>query len=136
MSSARLPTSTTRRLGLAATATAFVLLLGACGAGASTEESPSATAQDSQSGGGGGEGADVRIVDNAFDPAEIQVSAGTSVDWENTGDATHTVTFDDGDDSGDLNSGATYSRTFDDAGEFAYVCSIHPQMTGTVTVGE
>ena len=137
MSRAKLSTSTASRLGLAAaTATAFVVLLGACGGSANTDEPPSATTQGSQSAEENKEAAHVSIVDNAFEPAEIQVSPGSSADWENTGDATHTVTFEDGEDSGELDSGGTYSRTFAEAGEYPYVCSIHPQMTGTVTVAE
>lgn len=87
-------------------------------------------------GAGGGAGTQATIVDNAFEPSQTQVSTGGEVVWENTGDAAHTVTFEDGEDSGNLESGATYSRTFDEAGEFPYVCAIHPSMEGTVTVAE
>ena len=30
--------------------------------------------------------------------------------------------------------GATFSQTFSTAGTFAYLCSIHPSMTGTIAV--
>ena len=42
---------------------------------------------------------------------------------------------DDGSfDTGSIANGASDSVTFDTAGTFAYICSIHPQMTGSVVV--
>jgi len=82
-------------------------------------------------------GAAVTIVDFAFQPASVEVQAGTTVTWTNSGAATHTVTADNGAfDSGQLASGATFSQTFDTAGTFTYHCEIHPQMTGTIVVTE
>ncbi len=79
----------------------------------------------------------VAIVDNAFTPATAEVAMGDEVAWTNRGDNPHTVTFaDDGPDSGNLSSGGTFRATFDEAGELSYVCSIHSQMQGTVTVSE
>ncbi len=79
----------------------------------------------------------VAIVDNAFTPATAEVTMGDEVAWTNRGENPHTVTFaDDGPDSGNLSSGGTFRATFDVAGEFSYVCSIHSQMQGTVTVSE
>ena len=37
--------------------------------------------------------------------------------------------------SGDLTSGAAFTHAFATAGTFAYHCTIHPFMTGTVVVG-
>lgn len=134
MSNARTSTRTTSRLARTAGAAATcVLLLAAC-SGGETSEDPSGTAQETEATGGGQ--AQVSIVDNAFEPTEIEVGSGSTASWENTGDNPHTVTFEDGEDSGTLESGATYSRTFDAAGDFPYACSIHPEMTGTVTVAE
>src|SRR3954471_2307137 len=83
------------------------------------------------------DGAAVTIVDFAFQPASLEVPAGTTVTWTNSGAATHTVTADNGAfDSGRLASGATFSQTFDTAGTFTYHCEIHPQMTGTIVVTE
>jgi plastocyanin len=89
------------------------------------------TAQPQQSAEAGE--ATVSIVDFAFEPATLEVSAGTTVVWTNTGQAPHTVTGDFA-DSGVLESGQTFSHTFAETGEFGYVCAIHPQMTGTVRV--
>ncbi len=81
------------------------------------------------------EGAAVSIVDFAFDPAAVEIPVGATVTWTNTGAAPHTATASDGTfDSGQLAPGATFSHTFNAAGTFPYICQIHPQMTGTVTV--
>jgi len=77
---------------------------------------------------------DVTIGDFAFSPARIEVKVGDTVTWTNNDSLTHTVTGDGGIDSGELATGQTYTKTFDAAGDFAYACTIHPTMTGSVTV--
>lgn len=111
---------------------AVVLLLGASGCGSDDDPAAPEDAAEAPADDGGGDGS-VDIVDNDFDPAELEVAAGDTVAWENTGDVAHTVTFDD-EDSGNLEPGDTFERTFEEAGEFDYVCSIHPTMEATVTV--
>ena len=73
----------------------------------------------------------------AFSPASITVAKGTKVTWTNKDSVGHTVTEDDsqtGPASSTLNQGQSYSYTFNTAGTFHYHCTIHPYMTGTVTV--
>src|SRR5215213_9612452 len=91
---------------------------------------PAASAQDEMT---------VSIQDFFFDPDQLTVAPGTTVTWVNEGEAPHTVTSTDGKelDSATLQPGDTYSFTFkdDDAGEtYAYQCTIHPEMTASVTV--
>lgn len=130
---AAISTRPQRRLGMtAAAAVTSVLLLAACGGDTPTQEPPNEAAPTSAEGDAATTSVD--IVDNAFEPSDIEVEPGAEVTWENTGNTTHTVTFEDGEDSGNLDSGATYSRTFDESGDYPYVCSIHPGMAGTVTV--
>ena len=91
---------------------------------------PAASAQDEMT---------VSIQDFFFDPDQLSVAPGTTVTWVNEGEAPHTVTSTDGKelDSATLQPGDTYLFTFkdDDAGEtYAYQCTIHPQMTASVTV--
>ena len=76
----------------------------------------------------------VAIVDFSFEPATLEVPAGTTVVWTNEGQAPHTVTGDFA-DSGVLEPGQAFSHTFVESGEFNYACAIHPQMTGTIRVG-
>jgi plastocyanin len=79
----------------------------------------------------------VSIVDFAFNPSSVTITAGSTVTWTNNGATTHTVTADDGSfDSGNLASGATYSFTFNTPGTYTYHCSIHTYMTATVVVTE
>lgn len=77
----------------------------------------------------------VSIADFAFDPAEIEVTAGTTVTWANADAVPHTATADDGAfDTGRIDQGQEGSATFTGAGTFAYHCDFHPDMVGTVTV--
>jgi plastocyanin len=75
----------------------------------------------------------------AFSPADITVKKGTTVTWTNQDSVAHTVVETDGQDgpkSNDLNNGQSYTFTYNTVGAFKYHCSIHPMMTGTVTVTE
>ncbi len=79
----------------------------------------------------------VTVQNFAFSPADITVKKGTAVTWTNKDGATHTVSESDGKtgpNSGSLDSGKSYSFTFNTVGMFKYRCDIHPEMTGTVTV--
>lgn len=70
-----------------------------------------------------------------FDPQTITVGVGSNVTWTNAGSLVHTVTADDGSfDSGNLNIGDTWSLTFNQPGTYAYHCTPHPWMKGTVVV--
>jgi plastocyanin len=77
--------------------------------------------------------ASVEIHDYAFAPKTLAVPVGTTVTWNNHDGDAHTVT-GAGLKSKSFGMDATYSYTFTKAGTFAYVCSLHPQMKGTVVV--
>lgn len=86
------------------------------------------------------EGPPVMVVEMsglAFDPARVTVSPGTTVRWENEDDAEHNV-ISEGDDgplqSDAFRNGGSYEYTFEETGEFAYFCTIHPFMKGAVVV--
>ena len=71
----------------------------------------------------------------AFAPKEITVQPGTTIVWTNHDDTPHTVV------SGDktfaskgLDTDDRFEHTFDREGDFAYICSVHPFMTGVVHV--
>jgi plastocyanin len=75
----------------------------------------------------------VEIHDYAFEPKAVTVPAGTTVTWTNHDDNDHNVT-GAGVKSKSFGMNGTYSYTFATAGTYDYVCSLHPQMKGTVTV--
>jgi plastocyanin len=79
--------------------------------------------------------ADVTIGDRVFSPGSVTIAAGGTVTWRNADGDEHTASARDGSwDSGIRAPGAAYSRTFPAAGTFAYLCLLHPEMTGTVVV--
>jgi plastocyanin len=81
------------------------------------------------------DGAKVSIVDFAFTPAEITISAGESVTWSNDDGAPHGLAYRDGAKGTELLlPGATFSRRFDRPGTYDYNCSVHPYMSGRVIV--
>ncbi len=83
----------------------------------------------------GGPIASVDIFDNGFSRADLVVAVGTTVTWGNTGRRAHTVTGKDGSFGGEVvGSGGTYAHTFTTIGEFPYTCTIHADMSGTITV--
>ena len=80
-------------------------------------------------------GATVSIANFAFAPTPIAVAVGSTVTWSNDDGAPHALAFADGAPASDLLlPGQRFARTFAKAGTFDYVCSVHPYMTGTVTV--
>lgn len=77
----------------------------------------------------------VSIAGFAFSPQSITVTVGDSVTWTNSDSVSHTATADDDSfDTGSIANGGSKSVTFSTAGTFAYHCSIHSSMTGTVVV--
>jgi plastocyanin len=84
----------------------------------------------------------VKIVNYSFDPAVLEIKAGTVVTWTNTQDGDHTLlsgTPDAPDKSGPIKGslpkkGASFSVTFDKPGEYPYFCDYHHKMKGKIVV--
>jgi amicyanin len=84
---------------------------------------------------GAGPVATVGMDHSIFIPAEITVAPGTTVTWVNNETMPHTVVDSNkGFRSKTLVKDATFSFTFTTAGDYDYVCSIHPNMKGKVIV--
>jgi LPXTG-motif cell wall-anchored protein len=65
----------------------------------------------------------------------MTVPMGTTVTWTDKSDTAHTVTSDTGAfGSSPVQPNQTFRFTFSQAGSFAYHCSIHPYMHGTIVV--
>ncbi len=72
-----------------------------------------------------------------YSPQTVKVIIGVNntVTWVNNDDAPHTVTATDGSfNSGNLNAGQSWTFTFTTPGNYAYYCTYHPWMKGTVIV--
>ena len=79
--------------------------------------------------------ADLRIENFAFHPSSLTVPAGTTLRWTDYDLDYHTVTATDGSfDSGHIQQGQSYQRTFNVPGTYSYYCLPHPYMTGTLTI--
>jgi plastocyanin len=78
----------------------------------------------------------VSIAAFAFAPTEVAIPVGATLTWTNAQDGVpHTTTSADGVwDSGALSTNDTFGFTFALAGDFAYLCTIHPTMRGIVHV--
>jgi plastocyanin len=105
------------------------------GAPAEAEEQPAPKAEDDGGASAGG-GVQVSMKDIEFNPGTLTIKAGQTVTWVNDDSVGHDVTGDDFEsgDAGGMNGGDTYDHTFNKAGTYPYVCSVHPGMKGTVKV--
>ena len=75
------------------------------------------------------------IRDFEFSPSSVTVNEGDTITWTNEGPTVHTATAEDGSfDTGSLRKGESGSATFTSAGTISYICTPHPNMTGTVVV--
>jgi plastocyanin len=86
--------------------------------------------------GGSGASANINASDGlTFAPNSASITHGQSVCWQNNGSVAHTVTSNDGTSfNTSLPTGQIFLHTFPTAGSFPYHCTIHPGMTGTITV--
>jgi plastocyanin len=110
-------------LKLAAVVGILALALAACGAG---DTSTSEAAADT-------DGPTVVIEDLAFEPETLTVEAGDTVTWGwNDGAVQHDVKGDDF--QSEIMSEGTFRHSFDEPGTYVYVCTLHPNMTGTIEV--
>jgi plastocyanin len=118
-----------RLLRPAAAALALTALFGACGGDdddgtTSTTSSAAGTAEHR-----------VILKNIVFTPKEIDIKTGETVTWEwEDGSIAHNVVGDGF--SSELVATGTFEHTFDEAGTFEYVCTVHPLMKGKVTVEE
>jgi cytochrome c oxidase subunit II len=117
-------------------------------------EGGNATTQQGQAaaGGGGGSGVTLTILEGSsiqgnpdYDPKELTVTKGDTILVDNVDTMPHTVT--NGESATDPNSAKLFDTSFImggesaeldtsniDAGTHPYYCTVHPYMTGTLTV--
>ena len=77
----------------------------------------------------------ISIKEFMFSPTAMTVPAGTTVRWKNLDGEPHTVRSIDATFKSDaLDQNDSFAFKFDKPGTYRYVCSIHPQMVGTIVV--
>jgi plastocyanin len=79
-------------------------------------------------------GATVTIDGVAYQPPALTVQRGQTVTWVNKDPFPHTVTAAGTFDSHDIAAGKSWQFTPRKAGQFDYICTLHPNMKGTLKV--
>lgn len=124
------PATTMRRLvGPLLLVAAVAIIAAACnGSGPSAYGAPASTAATATNA--------ATIKGFSFQPEVLKVKVGAKVTWTNDDTVAHTVTADtDSFASGNVQPRGSFSFTFTRPGTYAYHCSIHPSMHGSVVVG-
>ena len=120
---------------LVAVAAAATLLAG-CGGSDSDASSPPKSTSAAANAASGASGSSVTISDFKFAPSTLAVKSGATVTVTNDDSTAHTATANDGNsfDTGALDAGSSDTISVSKPGSYAYHCSIHPFMTGTIVV--
>jgi len=78
---------------------------------------------------------DISIAKFAYGPKEITIPPGTKIVWTNHDETPHTVTSNDKSfASKGLDTDDKFEHAFASEGDFSYICTVHPLMTGVVHV--
>ncbi len=79
----------------------------------------------------------VAIASFAFGPAKLAVAPGTKVTWTNADDSPHQVTVQGKPGkTAVLLKGQSAELLFEEAGDYNYICALHPTMKGSVQVAK
>jgi plastocyanin len=77
---------------------------------------------------------EVNIASFAFMPAKVSAAAGKPLTFVNTDDTPHQIAVTNGPRSEVFLRGQRASITIDKAGEYNYICGLHPSMKGVIEV--
>jgi plastocyanin len=118
-------------LRLTIVAMSVSIVVSACGSSSSSPTAP-----------GTSTAADVTVAiqanngSNSYAPNPVSMRVGQTIGWRNADSVAHTATENSGRfNTGTLAAGATSAATMmSTAGTFAYHCTIHPGMVGTINV--
>ncbi len=130
-----------RALSLAGALSVAALLAAGCGSSSSSSSSSTPPASPpapapAASGGGATGSVQVKMANIQFAPQSSTVKVGQTVTWTNTDQVDHNVTAMSGASfrSSNFGQGKTFSYKATKPGTIQYVCTIHPNMTATLTV--
>jgi plastocyanin len=76
----------------------------------------------------------VDLVDYTFSSTVLTVTAGSEVTWRNQDVVFHTVNATDWSFGGMLRLQGAFRHTFEEPGEYEFLCAIHPSMRGKIVV--
>ena len=116
-----------RKLLVAVAALTF-LAGAACGGGGKNKNATKPTVPD-----GAAPAATIQAQGTTWSPNEVKVKVGDTVKWEVDGSIVHDLKGDEG-VGHKPGSKFTATHTYAKAGTYAYQCTIHAGMNGTVTV--
>jgi plastocyanin len=116
-----------------------LVALAAAGCGSSNKSSsssssaPATSTSTAASPPSSGKTVTINMKNVAFNPKDVTVKVGTTVKWVNQDSIPHNVS------GGPLHSptfgnGGSFTYKATKAGKISYVCTIHPNMTATLTV--
>lgn len=107
------------------------LLVAACASEGSTDTTGGAS--DTAPAAGTAPAGTITMVDISFSGvANVQV--GDTIELVNEDAVPHTFTAEDESFDVSIPAGETATHTFEEPGEYAYICTIHPSMEGMITV--
>ena len=77
---------------------------------------------------------DVNVASFSFLPAKISAQVGKTLTFFNSDDTPHQISVANGPRTAVFLRGQRASLTFDKAGEYSYICGLHPTMKGVIEV--
>ena len=77
---------------------------------------------------------EIDIYDTGFEPNDLIVEKGAKIRWENLDSKSHILVIEHSTKSKTIEKGKSYSRTFDEEGEYKYYSKNYPQMKGVIIV--
>lgn len=113
------------------------LLAGVAILGAACGGDDGGDAAESGGGSGGGDAVTLTAAEFAWDPSDLTVSAGSSIEVVNEDEAKHNLTIEDAGIDEDVEGGSSVTVDLADveAGSYDFVCEYHPDtMKGTLEV--
>lgn len=115
--------------------TAFFLMFLLLGCIQNTESNQNSgnLAQNTGNSNVSGNPAIVKISNFSFQPQELAIKAGTTVQWVNEDSVMHQIKSDSF-NSNPLSKSQSFGFQFNSTGTFNYSCLIHPSMSGKITV--
>jgi plastocyanin len=125
-----------RPLALLPLLAAVATLAAGCGSSDSGGSSSSTSTASSKPASSGGGAVTVSMKDIQFAPKDVTVKKGQTITWRNDDTVDHNVTATSGASfkSDNFGNGGSFKFKAAKAGTIKYECTIHPGMTGTITV--